>query len=832
MLLSELKEGQVGVIVSVKGYGAFKRRLSEMGFIRGKEVEVIRHAPLKDPIEYRIMNYDVSLRLSEASLVEIIPLTDYKKKAAQFNGSFQADEPRTAIIREEKVINVALVGNPNAGKTTFFNYASGSSEHVGNYSGVTVSVKRATFKYKGYKIEIADLPGTYSLTAYSPEEQYVRDYLVQTKPDIVINLVDASNLERNLFLTTQLIDMDINVVMALNMYDELQKIGAKLDHKTMGKLIGIPIIPTISSKGKGIPELLERLVTVFEGKDDTVRHIHINYGEEVETAIKDLQTTILQDADLTSFASPRFLSLNLLEDDPTLKQQFDKSSVASELAQKTDKHRKNIEKTYNNDINTVLTDAHYGFIEGTLRECYQEKDAQRHRNTQFIDKILTNKVLGFPLFLAFMYFSFYCTFTLGAFPMEWIENGTGILAEWIQNTMAEGSLRDLIVDGIIGGVGGVLVFIPNILILFFFISLMEDTGYMARAVFIMDKLMHKIGLHGRSFIPLVMGFGCNVPAIMATRTLKNRKDKMITMLINPFMSCSARLPVYLLLIAAFFPKKPALMLFLMYAIGIFLAVVMARIFRKTLFRSADVPFVMELPPYRVPTTRTLLKHMWSKGKQYIKKVSGVILIASIIIWALGYFPQTTDFSKDYDQMRTELTANYEIQLAKANDTEKEQLKGAFEEELQQIENTQKEEILEKTYIGRIGKTIEPIFSPMGFDWKISVAILTGAAAKEVVVSTLGVLYQEGDEVDEASVSLQNKLQTATYTSGVKAGHKVYSPRVAFALMLFVLIYFPCIGVLAVTAKESSWKWALFMAVYTTGVAYFLAFAFYQISGLF
>lgn len=832
MVLSELKEGEKGVIVGVRGYGSFKKRLSEMGFIRGKEVLVVRYAPLRDPIEYRIMNYDVSLRKSEASLIDVVPVDLYEKPENTFNGTFSSETLNKIVRREEKTINVALVGNPNAGKTTFFNHASGSSERVGNYAGVTVSVKRATFKYKDYRIEIADLPGTYSLTAYSPEERYVRDYLVQEKPDIVINLVDASNLERNMFLTTQLIDMDMKVVMALNMYDELEKLKAELNHREMGKLLGMPIVPTISSKGKGVKELLQKVIKVYEEQETTVRHIHINYGKEVEVAIVDLQKIIKKDADLVSFASPRFLSLKLLESDETLTEVFEKSPVYQELKTTADKHKKIIAEVYNDDVNTVLTDAHYGFIAGALRECYKEKAVDRHVKTQRLDCVLTNRIWGFPVFLVFMYLAFFCTFTVGAFPMSWIENGVAVLAEWLKENMTDGPLRDLLVDGIIGGVGGVLVFLPNILILFFFISLMEDTGYMARAVFIMDKLMHKIGLHGRSFIPLVMGFGCNVPAIMATRTLTNRKDRMITMLINPFMSCSARLPVYLLIISAFFPNRPAAMLFLIYAIGILLAVVMARVFRKTLFRSADVPFVMELPPYRMPTVRTLLKHMWGKGVQYLKKISGVILIASIIVWALGYFPRTTEFSKDYEGMRTEITQQYEQDIQRISEAEKEKFTSSYEQQIKSVDYAEQEEALENTFIARIGKVVEPALKPLGFDWKMSVAILTGAAAKEVVVSTLGVLYQEGEEVSEESVLLQHKLKSATYTSGAEVGKKVYTPRVAFSLMLFVLIYFPCIGVLAVTAKEANWKWALFLAVYTTSLAYIVSLVYYQISGIF
>lgn len=832
MLLVDLKEGEKGVVVRIKGYGAFKKRLSEMGFIRGQVVEVVKYAPLKDPVEYRIMNYNVSLRLQEAQLVEVVSEEEYAttKEITEW-GTIDDEVLQQFVKNKEKVIHVALVGNPNAGKTTFFNYASGSSERVGNYSGVTVSVKKATFRHEDYKIEIADLPGTYSLTSFSPEERYVRDYLLEEKPDIVINLIDASNMERNMFLTTQLIDMDLRVVMALNMYDELKKIRASLNHKKLGKLLGIPIIPTISSRGKGIKQLLGKVVDVYEENDTTIRHIHINYGQDMEKAIADLQKTMNEDKNLVSFASPRFLSLKLLEGDETLTSIFQTSPISQVLFKKTKKHKSNIEQVYADDINTVLTDAHYGFIAGALAECYQDKGVERHKGTRLIDTLFTNKLLGFPLFILFMYLTFYTTFTLGAYPMEWIEVGVGMLSEFLQNLIPPGSFHDLLIDGVIDGVGGVLVFMPNILILFFFISLMEDSGYMARAVFIMDKLMHKIGLHGRSFIPLVMGFGCNVPAIMATRALNNRKDRMITMLINPFMSCSARLPVYILLIATFFPENPTQMLFLIYIIGIVLAIIFARIFRKTLFRSADVPFVMELPPYRLPTVRSLLKHMWNKGVHYLKKISGVILIASIVIWALGYFPRNEQNSVAYQQKRSEVVRHYEKAIEFAT-VKKDELLKEKEDTLRSMDYVYEEERLKNTYIGQVGQAIEPIVRPLGFDWKIGIAILTGAAAKEIVVSTLGVLYEEGNDVTEKDVSLQLKLQTASYSSGDKVGQRVFSPRVAFSLMLFVLIYFPCIGVLAVVGKEVGWKWALFLAVYTTVLAYLFALGFYQISELF
>ncbi len=831
MKLSELKEGEKGFIVKVKGYGSFKKRIGEMGFIKGKMVEVIKSAPLKDPIEYKIMHYRVSLRKKEAELVEVVK--DEEQIAPSiFNGTIEQEILKQSVKEKSQHIHVALVGNPNAGKTTFFNQASGSSERVGNYAGVTVSVKNARFRHHDYQIHIADLPGTYSITAYSPEELYVRDYILNEKPDIVINILDASNLERNLYLTSQLIDLDIKVVVALNMYDELKKQHAEFDYEKLGRMIGIPIIPTISTRGNGLTQLLDELIEVYEDREPILKHIHINYGKPVEAAIKELQDEIRKDANLTSFASPRFLALKLLEDDRSITQKLHENGANSLLLELAQKHRSTIESALHDDIDTILTDAHYGFIAGALKQTYKESKKERHRTSKLIDSILTNKILGLPIFLAFMYLAFFVTFNLGEYPMLWIESGMNWLGNFISELMPQGSLRDLLVDGIIAGTGGVLVFLPNILILFFFISLMEDTGYMARAVFIMDKLMQKIGLHGRSFIPLVMGFGCNVPAIMATRTLDNRKDRMITMLINPFMSCSARLPVYLLLIGAFFPENPTLMLFLMYGIGILLAIVFARIFRKTLFKSADVPFVMELPPYRMPTLRSTLKHMWSKGVHYLKKVAGVILAASIIVWALGYYPRTIEYETNYEQLAANTRANFEQQMAlSSTNAQKQILEQQLATELAHIKYTKDEEHLSKTYIGRIGKTIAPVIRPLGFDWKMGIGILTGLAAKEVVVSTMGVLYQQGAEANEEDTKLIKQLQDARHTEAAQNGEKVFSPLVAFVFMLFVLIYFPCVGVLGVVAKESNWKWALFLAFYTTALAYLLSFLVFQMGSL-
>lgn len=813
MKLSELKDNEKGIITKVRGRGAFRRRILEMGFVRGKEITVIKAAPLKDPIEYSIMGYDVSLRKSEADLVDIITVEEAQSLTEkEFEGVFSDDILKTSAHEKGRNINVALVGNPNAGKTTLFNFASHSHERVGNYSGVTVDAKYAQLKQSNYTFDIVDLPGTYSLTAYSPEELYVRDHIFTEFPDIVINVVDASNLERNLYLTTQLIDMDIKVILALNMYDELTKHGDKFDYISMGKMIGIPIIPTVSSKGKGIKELFEKAIEVYEDRDESVRHIHINYGKEVEKSIKLVQEEIKANHDLTDRISSRFIAIKLLEKDKGVHDRLIREAKNYEAIDSVaNLEIARLEAAYNEDTETLITDAKYGFIHGALKETFKGGSAEQKSSTKTIDTFLTHKLFGFPVFFFFIWLMFQTTFTVGDYPMGWIESGVNWLSDFIASNMQEGAFKDLLINGIISGVGGVIVFLPNILILFFFISLMEDTGYMARAAFIMDKIMHKIGLHGTSFIPLIMGFGCNVPAIMATRTLKNRNDRLLTMLINPFMSCSARFPVYVLLTGAFFSESAGNVIFSIYLVGILLAVLVATLFNKVFFKSKEVPFVMELPPYRMPTLKAITRHMWHKSAQYLKKMGGIILVASVIIWALGYFPRNVEFSKDYDQL-----------IANAS-TETE----AAQYELDRISEHQ-----EKSYIGLMGKFIEPVIQPLGFDWKMGVSIISGIAAKEIVVSTMGVLYLSED-ADEHSTALADKLREQTYTYGAKKGQKVFSPLVAYTFMLFILIYFPCIAAIAAIRKESGgWKWALFTMAYTTIVAWVVSFLVYQIGSLF
>jgi len=756
MTLADLNNNEEAVIVKVRGRGAFRKRITEMGFVKGEKVEVIKNAPLKDPIEYKIMGYHISLRRSEAELVEIVNKEEAKQYISEnYNGVSENNILKRSAKHKSKTINIALVGNPNCGKTTLFNKATGATEHVGNYSGVTVDAKKSIKKHKDYTFEVTDLPGTYSITAYTPEELYVRNHIFNEVPDIVVNVVDASNIERNLYLTTRLIDMDIKVVIALNMYDELEKRGDNFDYEELASMIGVPIIPTIAAKGEGIDKLFDKLIEVYEDTDTITRHVHINYGKPFEKAVSQLQEKIYTDENiaLTRKVAPRFLALSLLENDTEIIKLIKNLPNGNEIIQVGNKLRKRIASHLKEDTETLITDDRYGFIRGALKETFKKGKIKIDEKTFKIDSILTHKYWGIPIFVFMMWLMFQATFVLGAYPMSWIETAVSFIAKTIDTFMPTGMLKDLIIDGIIGGVGGVIVFLPNILILFFIISLMEDTGYMSRAAFITDKLMHKIGLHGKSFIPLVMGFGCNVPAVMATRTLENRNDRLLTMLINPFMSCSARLPIYLVIIGAIFPNNAGTVLFLIYASGILISIIVAKIFKAIFFKSKDAPFVMELPPYRKPIFKVSLKHMWHKGSQYLQKMGGVILIASIIIWALGYFPLSNEKTKLID-----------VQI--------ENLRKDNSENTETIEKLEKEKTIilqENSYIGKIGHFIEPAIRPLGFDWKIGVSIVSGIAAKEIVVSTMGVLYGAEFTDEKSTEALKNAIKSETYKSGNHKG---------------------------------------------------------------
>ncbi len=840
MTLFDVSEGDKAIITKVLGRGAFRKRILEMGFIPGKEVRVVKKAPFKDPIEYNILGYNVSLRNSEARLIEVLTESearDYLRTDQEPEVIIDGPLLRQSAQEKEKTIHIALVGNPNSGKTTLFNVASGSRERVGNYSGVTVSAKKARIKFDGYTLYLIDLPGTYSLSAYSPEELFVRNYILSQNPDLVINVIDGSNLERNLYLTSQLIDMDVKVVIALNMFDELQQSGAVLDHESLGKLLGIPVVPTISTKSKGIDQLLHKVIEVYEDKEPTVRHIHIHYGHALENAVETIQQKIKipDNYFLTDLVSSRFLALKLVEKDPDASARIQPCSNHLQIIATALDQIHLIEEDYQQDTESLITDAKYGFIGGALKETLKPAQEVKVKKSEIIDGFFTHKFWGIPVFIFFMWLTFYITFKLGDYPKQWIETGVGLLSNVISNHMGPGPFKDLILQGILGGVGGVIVFLPNILLLFLFISLMEDTGYLARGVFIMDKVMHKIGLHGKSFIPLIMGFGCNVPAIMSTRIIESKRDRLLTMLINPFMSCSARLPVYILFISAFFTAWQGTILFLIYLSGILFAVVSALLFKKTLFKKSEVPFVMELPPYRVPTIRSLLRHAWTHGQQYLKKIGGVILIASIIIWALGYFPRNHELEYRYKKQVETLTAEsarLSHQVTGHAATIPDSLKNDLDLRIAEVSQQFQQQSQANSFIGKIGKIIEPVMKPLGFDWKMSVAILTGIAGKEIVVGTLGVLHQAEPGSQDTHHSLAGKLKTYRYSQGPLTGQKVYTPLVALSFMFFILVYFPCIAVIATIRRESGkWKYALFTIVYTTLLAWLVSFSIYQIGQL-
>lgn len=820
MTLNDLHTGDSAIVARIRGRGAFRKRLSEMGFIRGKNVTVVKSAPLKDPVEYRILDSNVSLRRSEASLVEVV--TEAQYRSTRPVGTTRVSETLhrgPVVARPGKTIDVALVGNPNSGKTTLFNRVSRSREHVGNYSGVTVDSKEAIFNHRGYTFRITDLPGTYSLSDYSSEERYVREHILKNKPDVVVNVVDANNLERNLYLTSQLIDMDVTVVVALNMYDDLLARKDSIDLGLLSKLLGIRIVPTISHRGKGIYRLLNHVIRVFEQEDPDIRHIHINYGEEIEGSVHKLQELIRLTPSLTDHYSSRFLALKMLERDDNCTFLISGAENFMEIKSRAREENQRISNLFREDTETLITDARYGFVAGALKETMKRSGTDPgFSRSQGIDRILTHKYLGLPIFLGFLWLMFHTTFTLGNYPMHWIEQGVDLLGEFLHANMHAGIFRDMLVDGVIGGVGGVIVFLPNILILFFFISLMEDTGYMARTAFIMDKVMHLFGLHGKSFIPLIMGFGCNVPAMMATRTLEDRNDRLLTMLIIPFMSCSARLPVYVLVAGAVFPERAGNVIFMLYMIGVLFSLLMSILFKKTLFKNKEAPFVMELPIYRNPGIRVILRHMWTKGAHYLKKMGGVILIASLFIWALGYFPRNVEYSKDYEQ----LISQEEQKATEQSAAQVRLLSQQMEAERQQ-----------NSYIGRLGMAIEPVIRPLGFDWKMGISLVTGFAAKEIVVSTMGVLYHADPVSEEGTASLQERIRAQVYSEGPKAGTKIFTPLTGISFLLFVLFYLPCVAVIATVGRESgSWKWSAFVLFYTTAIAWTASFVVYQLGSLF
>ena len=804
MRLADLQTGQQAVIAKVNGHGSFRKRLVEMGFIAGNKVTVIQNAPLKDPIEYEIMGYRLSLRRSEVEMIEVISEEEAKEHIAVAHPLERLESDEQTLVRREMseladershVIRVALVGNPNCGKTSLFNVASGSREHTGNYSGVTVDAKEGRFSYGGYQFILVDLPGTYSLSAYSPEERYVRKNLAENMPDVVVNVVDASNIERNLYLTTQIIDMNLRTVIALNMFDELEAKGDAIDLRQLGWLLGVPVCPTVSRDGRGVPELFDTVIRVYTQSDPSLaRHIHINHGPELEKSIGRIKTLLQRNAALRDRYSTRYLAIKYLEHDADIEALLEQVPDRDALAALRREEEARIGQLLGSGTEAAIVDAKYAFIRGALAETFRSGAAVRPKRTAAdrIDAVVTHKWLAFPIFIALLYLMFKATFSLGNYPMEGIDWLVARFGGFVAAFMKEGWLKDLVVDGVIAGVGSVLVFLPNILILYFFISLLEDSGYMARAAFIVDKLMHRIGLHGKSFIPMVMGFGCNVPAIMATRSIESRKSRLITLMIIPFMSCAGRLPVFVLVAGAFFPHHAALVLLGIYLLGIVLAILSALLLSRFV-RDDDLPFVMELPPYRIPTAKAIWRHTWEKGRQYLQKMATTILCCSVVIWFLGYFPRNEQMSPAAQQ--------------------------------------------EASYIGRLGQAVAPVLDPLGFTWKMDVSLLTGIAAKELVVSSLGVMYAQPAESAEEELeteleALQNVVEpdeTALQTALTRA----ISWPAALAFMVFVLLYFPCIATFVAIKNETGrWSWAVGCIAWTMAVAWICAFLTYRIGLLF
>ncbi len=813
MRLSELKPGETGVITKILGHGAFRKRVMEMGFVRCREVRVVLNAPLHDPVKYALMDYEVSLRRAEADLIEVDLLENWEASHVSADAlTEEHDKEASRELRKDKIINVALIGNPNCGKTSLFNRVSGAHEHVGNYAGVTVGAKAGTLKHKGYRMNIVDLPGTYSLSAYSPEELYVMRYLREETPDVIINVVVASNLERNLYLTTELIDMNRSMVIDLNMFDELKRSGVSLDYSNLGKMLGVPVVPTIAATGYGVDNLLDTVIEVYEMKNPDTRHIHVKMNPETESAVNKLKDEFKNDLSVAHQFSPRFLAIKFLEKDPEIEDILKHNPNYEIWKQIRDDENERIHKELHEDVSSAIAAEKYGFIQGALKENMEGSVAKEEKSTKIIDAFVTNKLFGFPLFLIVMWLMFWATFQIGSYPMEWIERLVAWISGLVSKTMADGPFKDLLLDGIIGGVGGVIVFLPNILILYAFISFMEDSGYMARVAFIMDKLMHRMGLHGKSFIPLVMGFGCNVPAIMSTRIIESKSSRLITILINPFISCSARIPIYVLLVGAFFPDYGAWVFVSLYTLGIAIAVLTAKLMRKFWFKADETPFVMELPPYRMPTMKATIRNMWSKAEQYLRKMGGLILVASIIIWALSYFPhyETEDLPKEYV-------------AATLAEMPADQTKGMSQSQIEKSMLTEYQQ--SNSILGKIGQFVEPVVRPMELGWKSCVSLIAGSAAKEVVVSTLGVLYVGDDDAELLTERLQSPSRLT--------GKTPFTPASALAFMVFVLLYFPCIATLTAIARETgSWKYALFSVIYNTGLAWVFAFLTYRIAVLF
>ena len=822
MRISEMYIGQKGCIVKVKGHGSARKRAVDAGLYKGVCIEMI--AKDTETVSIDVEGIQRNLILPEASMIEVLTTEEAAREK-------QVSEVSTGALKElahrhRHHMEIALVGQPLSGKNSLFSTAV---EKFYDTRPSATEVQTGERDFQGYHLHITNLPDTYSLTSQTIGTQTVRNYLVNETPDVVICVIDASNLERSMQITAQLLDMNLRVIVALNKYDIMQASGAQLDYQMLSRLLGTPVVPTVSTSHQGLEHLLHLAINIYEGADflddegeinkevmrelqewhrDIVhsdddsehladftrdhtlgtrykkhayRHIHIYHGTELEQSIETLRSEIWKSADTRYRYSTRFVAIALLEGDSTI-EQFVRTSMpnSATIMSLRDKERSRYRRLMGESMPKALRTAKQSFMQGALKETYiaapKSEEENNLRFTERIDRLVTHKVWGVVIFLISLFIMFEATFVLGEYPMqgiEWLVEQAGM---FIERLLPDGPIKDMVVDGIIGGVGGVIVFLPNILILYFFISLMEDSGYMSRAAFIMDKAMHKMGLHGKSFITLIMGFGCNVPAVLATRMIESRKSRLITMLVTPLMSCSARLPVYIIFVAAFFPHQSGLVLMGLYLMGIILAVLVARLLSHTVMRGDETPYVMELTPYRSPVWRVILKHTWDKGYEYLKKMGGVILIASIVVWFLGYYPRSEQYSTPAEQQ-------------------------------------------EHSYIGYIGKAIEPAIAPLGFDWKMGIGLVSGIGAKELIVSTLGVLYanQEIDDTVESEAQIAAALQTVT------------TPPAALAYMVFVLIYFPCLATLIAIKKETrSWSWAIFTAVYTTLLAWCIAFVVYRV----
>ncbi|MBQ3239014.1 MAG: ferrous iron transport protein B [Bacteroidaceae bacterium] len=820
MRISEMQAGQKGCIVKVKGHGSARKRAVDAGFYKGVCIEILDS-------DTTHMNIDVEgmqrkLTLPEASMIEVLT-TEEAAHELQVK-ELSTGDLKDLAHRHRHKIEIALVGQPLSGKNSLFTtLTQGHATPLPNANDILMGER----DFQDYHLHITNLPDTYSLTSRTADTWTVRRHLVGDNPDIVISVIDATDLERSMQITAQLLDMNLRVIVALNKFDAMQAQGSKLDYQTLSRLLGTPIVPTVSLNNEGLEHLLHLAINIYEGADfldddgevnkevmrelqewhrnivhsdddtehladftrdhtlDTrykkhaYRHIHIYHGGELEQSIETLRNEVWKSEHTRYRFSTRYVAIALLEGDADI-EQFVRDNLPNSKAvfALRDKERRRYSRLMGESVPKAIRTAKRSFIQGALKETYipAQSSAKANANlTERLDRLVTHKVWGVLIFLTSLFIMFEATFVLGEYPMQGIEWLVEKIGTGLEQLMPNGPIKDMVIDGIIGGVGGVIVFLPNILILYFFISLMEDSGYMSRAAFIMDKAMHKMGLHGKSFITLIMGFGCNVPAVLATRMIESRKSRLITMLVTPLMSCSARLPVYIIFVAAFFPHHSGIVLMGLYLTGIILAVLVARLLSRTVMRGDETPYVMELTPYRRPAWKVIFKHTWDKGYEYLKKMGGVILVASIVVWFLGYYPRSEQYATPAEQQ-------------------------------------------EHSYIGRIGKAIEPAIEPLGFDWKMGIGLVSGVGAKELIVSTLGVLYAN-QEVDSAESEAQIAAALKTVTT----------PAAALAYMLFVLIYFPCLATLIAIKKETKgWGWAIFTAVYTTALAWIVAFAVFQI----